>query len=58
MILFFNVYFHAKHETIKKSKFFGLNRIPMSQLEQVILAEDEFEALRLADLLGMYYQCV
>ncbi|WP_316675927.1 DUF134 domain-containing protein [uncultured Tolumonas sp.] len=35
---------------------FKPNRIPMSQLEQVTLAEDEFEALRLVDLLGMQQQ--
>jgi len=35
---------------------FKPNRIPMSQLERVSLADDEFEALRLVDLLGMQQQ--
>ncbi len=35
---------------------FKPNAIPMSQLEQVQLADDEFEALRLVDLLGMQQQ--
>ncbi|MGR5063703.1 DUF134 domain-containing protein [Photobacterium sp. DNB22_13_2] len=35
---------------------FKPNRIPMSQLEQVQLANDEFEALRLVDLLKMQQQ--
>ncbi len=30
--------------------------VPMHRLEQVVLAEDEFEALRLVDLLGMQQQ--
>ncbi len=30
--------------------------LPMSRLEQVWLAEDEFEALRLVDLLGLQQQ--
>lgn len=29
--------------------------IPLSELEEVILAEDEFEAIRLADVEGMYH---
>lgn len=32
---------------------FKPNARPMSQLEQVFLKDDEFEALRLVDLLGM-----
>ena len=35
---------------------FKPNRIPMSQLERVQLANDEFEALRLVDLLKMQQQ--
>ncbi len=35
---------------------FKPNGRPMSQLEQVYLNEDEFEALRLVDLLGMQQQ--
>ncbi|PSU45453.1 hypothetical protein C9J12_22360 [Photobacterium frigidiphilum] len=35
---------------------FKPNRIPMSQLEKVQLADDEFEALRLVDLLKMQQQ--
>jgi len=35
---------------------FKPNRRPMSQLERVTLGEDEFEALRLVDLLGMQQQ--
>ncbi|WP_417761841.1 DUF134 domain-containing protein [Shewanella sp.] len=35
---------------------FKPNGIPMSQLEQVPLNPDEFEALRLVDLLGMQQQ--
>ena len=35
---------------------FKPNGIPMTQLEQVPLAEDEMEALRLVDLLGMQQQ--
>ncbi|MBB1319132.1 DUF134 domain-containing protein [Shewanella sp. SR43-4] len=35
---------------------FKPNGIPMVQLEQVPLAEDEIEALRLVDLLGMQQQ--
>ena len=35
---------------------FKPNARPMSQLEQVHLAADEFEALRLVDLLGMQQQ--
>ncbi|WP_438270835.1 DUF134 domain-containing protein [Shewanella metallivivens] len=35
---------------------FKPNGIPMTQLEQVPLAEDEIEALRLVDLLGMQQQ--
>lgn len=35
---------------------FKPNGRPMSQLEQVRLAADEFEALRLVDLLGMQQQ--
>ena len=35
---------------------FKPNAIPMSQLEQLHLAADEFEALRLVDLQGMQQQ--
>ena len=35
---------------------FKPNALPMSQLEHVHLKEDEFEALRLVDLLGMQQQ--
>jgi uncharacterized protein len=35
---------------------FKPNGRPMSQLDQVRLADDEFEALRLVDLLGMQQQ--
>ncbi|MGF1877386.1 DUF134 domain-containing protein [Photobacterium frigidiphilum] len=35
---------------------FKPNRVPMSQLEKVQLADDEFEALRLVDLLKMQQQ--
>lgn len=35
---------------------FKPNRIPMSQLEHVQLANDEFEALRLVDFLKMQQQ--
>jgi uncharacterized protein len=35
---------------------FKPNARPMSQLEQVCLKDDEFEALRLVDLLGMQQQ--
>ncbi|MBO0505882.1 DUF134 domain-containing protein [Aeromonas veronii] len=35
---------------------FKPNARPMSQLEQVRLKDDEFEALRLVDLLGMQQQ--
>ncbi len=35
---------------------FKPNAIPMTQLEQVALAADEFEALRLVDLQGMQQQ--
>ncbi|SPX81825.1 DUF134 domain-containing protein (plasmid) [Morganella morganii] len=35
---------------------FKPNARPMSQLEQVYLKDDEFEALRLVDLLGMQQQ--
>ncbi|MGY5453490.1 DUF134 domain-containing protein [Agarivorans sp. MS3-6] len=35
---------------------FKPNGLPLSQLETVTLQEDEFEALRLVDLLGMQQQ--
>lgn len=38
------------------SSCFKPNGIPMSQLSQVMLAEDEYEALRLVDLEGMLQQ--
>lgn len=35
---------------------FKPNGIPMTQLEQIPLAEDELEAMRLVDLMGMQQQ--
>ena len=38
------------------SKYFKPRGIPLTLLEEVILAVDEFEALRLADLEGLYQE--
>jgi predicted DNA-binding protein (UPF0251 family) len=38
------------------SKFFKPRGIPLSVLEEVILTVDEFEAIRLADLEGLYQE--
>ncbi len=38
------------------SKYFKPRGIPLSQLEEVILTLDEFEAMRLADLEGLYQE--
>lgn len=36
-------------------RFFKPQGIPMFQLEEVVLADDELEALRLADVEGLYH---
>jgi predicted DNA-binding protein (UPF0251 family) len=38
------------------SEYFKPRGIPLSMLEEVILAVDEFEAIRLADLEGLYQE--
>ena len=39
-----------------ESNYFKPRGIPLSVLEEVILAVDEFEAIRLADLEGLYQE--
>ncbi len=41
---------------LPESKYFKPRGIPLSSLEEVILTVDEFEALRLADLEGLYQE--
>ncbi|MBN2379116.1 DUF134 domain-containing protein [candidate division WOR-3 bacterium] len=36
--------------------YFGPKGIPMSEMEQVVLSQEEVEALRLVDLGGMYHE--
>jgi len=43
-------------ECIPGSKYFKPRGIPLSSLEEVILTVDEFEAIRLADLEGLYQE--
>ena len=42
--------------SMPQSRYFTPRGIPLSELEEVILAVDEFEAIRLADLEGLYQQ--
>ncbi|MBS3918303.1 MAG: DUF134 domain-containing protein [Deltaproteobacteria bacterium] len=43
-------------ECIPGSRYFKPRGIPLSSLEEVILTVDEFEAIRLADLEGLYQE--
>jgi predicted DNA-binding protein (UPF0251 family) len=36
--------------------YFKPRAVPLSQLEEVVLGVDELEALRLADLMGLYHE--